>query len=192
SNERILPWLSTPSLLGAVAAAGGAALARLFRAVRIPTRGVWLGTMAISIGAPLAALLRHRAAFPVADPLASTALLGPALATTWTITAGATNVPWLAAALLLVWAVASGLLIARLAGGALRLQRALATWPERELDGVRVRVSAGVGPAVGGLRNSEVIVPSWLLDLDEASRALVLSHEEEHRRARDPLALAAA
>ena len=187
-----LAWLFYATLIGAAAALGAVALERLLRALVLPTRGVWLGAMIVSLGAPLIAYARHGAAITVTDPTASAALLGPALAATWTITAGATNVPWLASSLLLIWAASSCLLLARFCGGLLRLRQAMVHWPERDVDGVRVRVSDDVGPAVAGLRTSEIIVPRWLLDIDASSRALVLEHEDEHRAARDPLALATA
>ena len=53
----------------------------------------------------------------------------------------------------------------------------------------RVRLSTNVGPAVVGLRSMDVVLPEWILSLDEPLRALVLRHEEEHRTARDPYLL---
>lgn len=188
----ILSWFFYVIIVGAAASAGAAALARLLRALQLPTRGVWLGAMIVSLGAPLGALVRHGAVIPVTDPTASTALLGPALTTTWIITAGATDVPWLAASLLLVWAATSLVLLVRLGGGLLRLRQAVAEWPEHDVDGVRVRVSNQLGPAVAGIRTAHIVVPQWLLAIDAPSRALVLRHEDEHRVARDPLALASA
>jgi len=188
----ILSWFFYAIIVGAAASAGAAALARLLRALQLPTRSVWLGAMVVSSGAPLVALFRNGAVIPVTDPTASTALLGPALTTTWTITAGATDVPWLAASLVIVWAATTFFLLVRLGGGLSRLRRAMVSWPERDVDGVRVRVSDHVGPAVAGILTAQIVVPQWLLDIDAPSRALVLRHEEEHRVARDPLALAAA
>jgi len=119
-------------------------------------------------------------------------MLRPVLASTWTITARRTSFPWASNVLFGLWALSSFVLLVRLVGGMLRLRRRSRGWPEREVDGSRVRVSEHVGPAVAGLWSMQVIVPRWLLDVDAPSRALVLRHEEEHRAARDPLALAGA
>ena len=53
------------------------------------------------------------------------------------------------------------------------------------VDGVDVLVSHDLGPAVVGVRNAAVLLPRAMLELDAPLRALVLQHEEEHRRARD-------
>ena len=55
-----------------------------------------------------------------------------------------------------------------------------------------MRLSEETGPAVVGLREMEIVLPPWVLSLDEPLRALVLRHEEEHRAARDPHLLFAA
>ena len=49
-----------------------------------------------------------------------------------------------------------------------------------------VLVSEGVGPAVVGVLAPSVLFPAALLDLDAPLRELVLRHELEHCRARDP------
>jgi hypothetical protein len=54
-----------------------------------------------------------------------------------------------------------------------------------------VRVSPRVGPAVLGIVHPEVVVPAWLLEAEPEEQRLVVLHEREHVRARDPLVLAA-
>jgi hypothetical protein len=54
-----------------------------------------------------------------------------------------------------------------------------------------VRVAPRVGPAVLGVRRPEVVVPAWLLHASPEEQRLVVMHEAEHVRARDPLTLAA-
>src|SRR2546428_771335 len=58
--------------------------------------------------------------------------------------------------------------------------------------GRAVLVSVNVGPAVAGLWRSQVVLPEWALRLGEGERRLMLTHEDEHVRARDPWLLAAA
>jgi hypothetical protein len=48
-----------------------------------------------------------------------------------------------------------------------------------------------VGPAVLGIRRPEVVVPAWLLGASPREQRLVVIHEKEHVRARDPLVLLA-
>jgi hypothetical protein len=57
--------------------------------------------------------------------------------------------------------------------------------------GAPVRVAPRVGPAVLGIRHPEVVVPAWLLAAPPEEQRLVVLHEAEHVRARDPLVLAA-
>ncbi|HEU0052808.1 MAG TPA: M56 family metallopeptidase, partial [Longimicrobium sp.] len=47
------------------------------------------------------------------------------------------------------------------------------------------------GPAVLGIVRPEVVVPAWLLDEPAEAQRLVVMHEREHVRARDPLLLVA-
>ena len=53
-------------------------------------------------------------------------------------------------------------------------------------------VSSNIGPAVVGLWAPRVVLPEWALQLSDRERELMLAHEEQHVRARDPVVLAAA
>ena len=93
--------------------------------------------------------------------------------------------------LLVGWVAVSGFLLLVGATLALRLALRLRDWPERRVDGVAVRVSKQTGPAAMGLLRGQVVVPEWALSLPAAQRRLLVLHEAEHVRARDPqLALA--
>jgi hypothetical protein len=72
-----------------------------------------------------------------------------------------------------------------------RYRAARRRWPVREIAGTRVRVSPGAGPAVLGVLRPEIVVPRWLLETSPYEQRLVVLHEREHVRARDPLALIA-
>lgn len=58
--------------------------------------------------------------------------------------------------------------------------------PSRVVQGTPVLVSDAVGPAAIGGRASAIVIPEWVLQLDEALLSLVLRHEREHLRAHDP------
>ena len=44
----------------------------------------------------------------------------------------------------------------------------------RQGSGTPVRLSSNVGPAVIGLRSMDVVLPEWILSLDESLRAIAL------------------
>ncbi len=52
-----------------------------------------------------------------------------------------------------------------------------------------VIITADVGPAAMGTLRTRILLPQWVLDLEPSLRALVVQHEREHLRARDPLLL---
>lgn len=94
--------------------------------------------------------------------------------------------------LAVAWLATTTLMLARLAVGAMLLHRRRRTWEAALIDGLAVRLSDNDGPAVVGMRRLEIVLPRWTLALDAPLRALVLRHEEEHRRAGDPRLLLAA
>ena len=71
-------------------------------------------------------------------------------------------------------------------------RRARRAWPVATVDGTTVRLAPRTGPAVMGLIDPEIVVPAWLMTRASVEQRLVLDHEREHLRARDPLLLSAA
>lgn len=63
-------------------------------------------------------------------------------------------------------------------------------WQPAHIDGTPVRLAPDVGPAVIGALRPEIVLPAWILDRDAAEQRLVVAHEREHLRARDPALLA--
>ena len=88
------------------------------------------------------------------------------------------------------WAALSAALLALLIGVHARLRRARRGWPGSALQGVDVRVSPRTGPIVIGVVRPEIVIPRWLLFREPDEQRMVLAHEREHVRARDPLLLA--
>ena len=83
--------------------------------------------------------------------------------------------------------------IALLALGAYVLHRLLEarhSWPVESLHGERVHVAPSAGPAVMGFVRGAIVVPCWLAECTPEVQQVVLAHEREHLRARDPLLLA--
>lgn len=185
----IAAWILYASIVAAFFALAGTAAERVARSLGRPTRGVWLASIAATIAWPFVALMTASRAAPstetgvaVLPPLVSTVHDATATVLTFLGTRGAV----VDALLIAVWCIASVALLARLARARLRLHGESRTWTEREVDGVRVLVSDDVGPAVIGIRPMRVVLPAWSLVLDGGLRAMIMRHEEEHQRARDP------
>src|SRR5262249_51178877 len=73
-----------------------------------------------------------------------------------------------------------------------RLGRLQRQWRRVTVEGRDVLIAETVGPAVVGLWRPRVVIPSWALALTDDEKCLMLSHEEEHVRSRDPWLLAGA
>ena len=184
-----------PVLLAAIA--GSAALRRYGR----PERGVWLVALGLALVLPVVFLVG-----PLGGGLGESEILshtGPPVGATETLTeTGVLGLPavvtisveqsglGLDEMLLLAWLLASLALSLRWAVAAYRLARAGRSWRTETVDGVRVWLTSDLGPAVSGVVRTRILVPSWLASLPEEQRSLVLLHEEEHIRAKDPVLLA--
>jgi beta-lactamase regulating signal transducer with metallopeptidase domain len=72
-----------------------------------------------------------------------------------------------------------------------RLRRRLRVYPSRVVDGERVLVS-DFGPVVVGIVRPQIVLPEWALAMRDSDRRIIVAHETEHRRARDPLLAAVA
>jgi len=184
-----LGWALYASALGAAFALAAIAAERAMVAQRRSTRWIWCASIAASLGVPLAAYL-----VPAAVPAATAELL-PTEPVTWIdLGAGglASETPLLTrldSAFPYIWAALSVTMLAWLAWSAWRLHRARGTWTERQVGGVGVLESPGVGPAVVGFFGGRITVPGWLRELDDELQRLVILHEREHQRGRDPLLL---
>ena len=182
----IATWML--SALVFTALVGGAAWSAeiALRASRRPTRWPWLVALAASVTWPVLVPIARRL-IPADGMLQSVATTLPTIqvvpdqlpvTTSWTQS--------LDVALLVLWMVASVIVFARLVRALVLLARIRRASEPCIVDGVAVLVSANLGPAVVGVRQPAVLLPVALLGLEEPLRRLVLRHEEEHRRARDP------
>ena len=161
------------------------------RAVRVfafPTRWIWAGAMAGSLGYTLAAILRpttssHPLGTVVATPL--DVLLIPVIGSITrladTTPVGIGLEPLLGAGwVVLTLAVAVVLLRAHM-----RLRSDRSTWKAAELDGRDVLVSEDLGPGVVGWIRSVIVMPRWAFGMPPQERELMLQHEGEHCHAGD-------
>ena len=93
--------------------------------------------------------------------------------------------------LMVLWCVASAIMLVFVCVVYARVWYTARRWKVTEFAGQTVRVAPHAGPAVIGLFRPEVVVPHWMLEYGADDSNLVVMHETEHQRARDPLLLAA-
>ena len=188
----MLAWMAYSVLFAALVHAAAAALDRLAEGTRIARRLVWASALAISAVTPLvfATRLAPAAAEIAISPTANGNRrdLAVAAATRTMARVGEREFPFDMAARYL-WAALSLGCVAFLARAAINIARRSRRWPTVDVGHTRVLVAPDVGPAVIGVFRPRVVVPQWTLSLDETSRDLMLRHEMEHVRARDPLLL---
>jgi TonB family protein len=184
----IASWMLYAAVVGALMTVVAIALDRVAVARQRPIRMIWFATLALSIAWPIgravARLAPERTQGVRLMPFSIT-VQSPAI----TSKPGGLTRDAIDRALIVAWCGLSALLLMRLARGAVMLRRTRSAWRPVQIDGTSVRLSSNVGPAVIGLRSMDVVLPEWILSLDESLRAIVLRHEEEHRSARDPYLL---
>ncbi len=186
-------WMLFATLLSGLLC-GWAALAERVALCRgAPVRWVWLMAMTGSVLLPLGPLLVRGFAGASAGEGAGTAGVGvligagmeqPVVVAGWMMRLE----PWILGG----WAAGSAVALCSLLSAALVLRRRRRSWVPGELLGHPVRVSTDCGPAATGMLRREIVVPRWALDAPEADQRLLIAHELEHHRARDPLLLLAA
>jgi beta-lactamase regulating signal transducer with metallopeptidase domain len=198
--------------VGALVALGALVLEHTALAARLPRRFPWLGALVLLAGLTLAAPWRLQPTAPVVAPAAARPVATPVLAPSTVVAALPTHlletvqsavtqgiadlavrVPrTLDRTLGFAWIASTMALLALLSLLLRRLDTQRRRWPRAQLLGTAVRVAETAGPAVYGLLTPDIVIPRALLARDTTEQALVLAHEEEHRRAHDPLLLACA
>ncbi len=154
------------------------------------SRWAWVVSIGASVALSLRALFLAAPATDAQGALAgrgvSQALLFELAGSGLGASAGVERVEALIPAL---WAALSLVFLVALVGGLARLRIRASRWPEHTVGGIPVLLSNDFGPAVLGLYSGRVVLPRWALGLSPERLRMVLIHEEEHRRTRDPAAL---
>jgi len=179
-------------VFGALLAGAAHLLDRALRTLGRPTRWLWILAMTLSVGVPLVSPFLSRPQPVATESLGLPAgLLYDALSTGTAATRGPSLLPEnLDQPLMALWMIATGLIVLTVAWASLRLRRTSRRWERVELSGRDVLISEGLGPAVLGLIRPTIVLPSWALDLDRDKLGMILLHEAEHQRSRDPALLA--
>ncbi len=202
-------------VIGTMLGAGAWLADKLARRAGVPQRIVWFGAMtmlfALTVSSPWRGTTATVVELPVAVEATTEAVVVAPEASWWatilTHVSDASSVALNTLALSLTgisarvapeinlafgtaWLLLSAVLLAVLLLTLRRLDVLRRGFPRAQLQGVQVRVGALRGPAVYGVLAPEIVVPTALLARSADEQQLVLAHEDEHRRARDPLLLA--
>jgi beta-lactamase regulating signal transducer with metallopeptidase domain len=198
----LLAWMAYAVLFGAFMYAAALAADRLASTWNRPRRFVWVVAILAVAAAPL--LFATRPASRLAAPPGESTESAPVDVD---ISAGVLHTshesiqrpglparidPVVSAAEPYIgraWFVASFACFVLLLRAMLAVRRERGRWRPVDVDGIRVLVAEQTGPAVVGVLAPAVVIPRWALGLDAEARSLMLSHESEHIRARDPLLL---
>lgn len=202
-------------VIGAVLGAGAWLADKLARRAGVPQRFVWFGAMTVLFALTVSSPWRGTTATVVELPVlvqATTEAVAVAPEASWWATilthvsdasSAAVNTlafsltgisarvaPEMNLAFGAAWLLLSAVLLAVLLLTLRRLDALRRGFPRAQLHGMQVRVGALRGPAVYGVLAPEIVVPTALLTRSADEQQLVLAHENEHRRARDPFLLA--
>jgi TonB family protein len=186
----IAAWMVAATLFAALLGVAAMAAEGVARTLGREARGAWIAALTVAVGWPAAApvFASAFARFTAGGAHAPSALAPTSFATVSAVMPSAPKA-WIVyadVALVALWALTSTVLFIRLVW-AMRILARLERTAERDVvDGVPVLVTPSLGPAVFGTRRMRVFVPRWLFELDAPLRSLVVKHEQEHCRARDP------
>ncbi|MEO8335891.1 MAG: M56 family metallopeptidase [bacterium] len=195
------------AILFALAATALVRVAALYRGASL--RWIWIAATAASIAIALTWLRpKPTSSVAAADAVASTETrrvspTAPSAPTSDAVTASTAStrhlpdvalprLPFvLDSTLRTLWFATSAGLFTLLSLTTIRLYAERKQWRWEILGSTRVLVSKTFGPALIGLGRPEIVVPEWVLALDESSQRAIIAHEEEHRAANDPVLLLA-
>jgi TonB family protein len=195
----IAAWMAYCIGIGLALGVAGCAMERALYLTGRPTRWAWSVALLGTLLLPLVAILRPQAFGTITVPLAAPAPRAASGATpgrtedavapapvswrglTWTDLDGVLR--W-------GWGLSSVALLVVLGVAAARLAALRRGWRPALVDRRLVLVADDIGPAVAGLWPPRIVIPGWALGLTESQQRLMLAHEEEHVRARDPWLLA--
>jgi hypothetical protein len=191
-------WMLYATCIAALLGLAAAVLEPTLAAAGRPTRVLWLAALlagaGVGLGGPLIASVASSRAPEATAPQvamasdpdrASGSAAGTSSATRLSVTSArvrAADRPLAAA-----WALTSALLFAGLLISGVRLRGLKSAGRMRRLRGVHLLLHPDRGPTAAGVLAPWVLLPSWARSLPARQRRLLLAHELEHVRGRDPL-----
>lgn len=184
----VLPWITYALALALLLAGSAAAAEKWLRLTGRQGRWAWLVAMSLSVGLPAAYLAARVVGLPAPDvvpPGWTPAILAEPLVASPLLASGSASpsldawFPWL-------WGVLSIGIAGWLAVSAWRLRDVCRSSPAERSGGELVVWTSGLGPGVVGVRRPRIVAPDWVKRLDGRHREMILLHEREHVRCRDP------
>ncbi len=185
----VASWMLYTLAVGALLAGAAMLAERGLRLLGRPVRQVWLVATVLAVTVPVLTALRPAGREAVSETSSGGVEAMMLSLDSPTASAGLPTLPALPALdapLLVAWALLSLALLGALLHGVGVLQGRRREWRRARVDGHDVLVAADLGPAVIGWRRMQIVLPAWALDLDAEARRLILAHEAEHIRHRDP------
>lgn len=191
----VLAWVLYALLV--TVALGWAAMAaeRILRLYDRQARGAWALVMLASCAGPLLLLLAPELMGGDSTPGSPPGWAVPAVPAIMGTVQGAAEtggsvLRWAQWLFFGAWGALSVGLVVWLARSARAIHRREDSWAPLASDGGDLYRSAELGPAAVGVRRPRVVLPDWVMDLDDPDREMVVLHEREHARARDPALVA--
>ena len=189
----MIAWMVYAALIGGIVAVGGLAMERLAAALGQPRRIAWVAALTLAVVIPLAGGWSKPA--PVPGVVGGTPAPGVTVSTSSEDFWGA--IPALPVPddmptgriALLAWGAGSLASLAVLASVLVLVARGRRRWQRTRVHGADVYVSRRFGPALVGVTRPNVVIPSWVMELEPGARDAIIRHETEHARARDHLVL---
>ena len=193
-------WMMYATIVATILAAGAAVFERTASGGLHQRRWIWLLALVLSVALPVSTVfvptLGRQIAAPNDDRVASAPVdglrrVGKASSGLAELLARADTRPLqrLDSPLVIAWSSAAVLALIGYAVATWLLARRRRTWRRTELDGQPVLLAPATGPAVIGALHPQIVVPEWSLALSAEQRALMIEHERQHVRAKDPLVL---
>lgn len=176
-------------VVGAALAASGVLLERAAALWRMPRRWIWSMLLAASLMLPAARVWRPDL---TPSPQTTSALMATRVFRAVAAATSSISVPEPApmlddSILLRVWVGGTAALLVLYLGAQCALLLRRRRWIAADLCGVKVLVSDCDGPALIGLWRPAIVIPRWAMNCGAQSISLMLRHEREHLRARDPM-----
>jgi beta-lactamase regulating signal transducer with metallopeptidase domain len=189
-------------LVSAAVTIAAAIVESALRATRLPARLLWVAAICFPLIAAIASARLVEPAQTLQPPLPAKEL---SRGLTWRdqvlnspshlvrplsiAVPSSSRLAMLDSTLLALWMTGCLLTLGVFGGAAVRLRRIRSAAKVRDIDGVRVSVTPNTGPLVVGVLHPQILIPRWVLELDRLELQLVVAHEQEHLRARDPALL---
>ncbi|BAH38049.1 MAG TPA: hypothetical protein DGD08_06375 [Gemmatimonas aurantiaca] len=188
-------WMVSSIAFSAVLFIAALTLDALLQLSARQTRGVWIvATLAAVVWPVLAPMLLTPEATTGVTRVLSTATTISSVqpAETSSLAGLRTQLGLLDMPLLIVWALTTFWLAVRWGLLARVLRRHMRDAKPHDIDGQSALVTRDIGPAIVGVLRPRMVLPSWFFEMDSVLRAMILSHELEHVRARDQVTLTVA